>query len=145
MYVIFWADDGNLSSAEEEELSGGETEMQDHLMKTDDGDLKETLLRKYGGHISSLKMEFSKKRKKGKLPKEARQMLLEWWNLHHKWPYPTEADKISLAESTGLDPKQINNWFINQRKRHWKPSENMQMAIMNNLSGQFFMDDSLQD
>ena len=37
-----------------------------------------------------------------------------------------EADKIALANSTGLDQKQINNWFINQRKRHWKPSENMQ-------------------
>ena len=33
-----------------------------------------------------------------------------------------EADKKALEESTGLDQKQINNWFINQRKRHWKPS-----------------------
>jgi hypothetical protein len=31
---------------------------------------------------------------------------------------------------TGLDPKQINNWFINQRKRHWKPSEDMRFALM---------------
>lgn len=49
-----------------------------------------------------------------------------------------EADKIALAETTGLDQKQINNWFINQRKRHWKPSENMQFDVMDNLSGQFF-------
>lgn len=41
-----------------------------------------------------------------------------------------ESDKILLAETTGLDSKQINNWFINQRKRHWNPSENMQLAIM---------------
>ena len=33
-----------------------------------------------------------------------------------------ETEKIALAESTGLDQKQINNWFINQRKRHWKPT-----------------------
>lgn len=46
-----------------------------------------------------------------------------------------EADKITLAESTGLDQKQINNWFINQRKRHWKPSENMKFAVTDNLSG----------
>ena len=52
-----------------------------------------------------------------------------------------EADKIALAETTGLDQKQINNWFINQRKRHWKPSENMQFAVMDNHSGQFFTDD----
>jgi hypothetical protein len=55
--------------------------------------------------------------------------------------YIQEGDKIALAESTGLDQKQINNWFINQRKRHWKPSENMQFAVMDNLSGQFFADD----
>ncbi|KAF5796720.1 putative transcription factor Homeodomain-TALE-KNOX family [Helianthus annuus] len=50
-----------------------------------------------------------------------------------------EADKIALAESTGLDQKQINNWFINQRKRHWKPSENMQFAVMDNLYGTSFI------
>lgn len=51
-----------------------------------------------------------------------------------------EGDKIALAESTGLDQKQINNWFINQRKRHWKSPENMQMAIMDNLSAHFFLE-----
>ncbi|XP_065876755.1 homeobox protein knotted-1-like 6 [Euphorbia lathyris] len=123
----------------EEELSGGETEVQP---SSEDRDIKDRLMRRYGSHISSLKLEFSKKKKKGKLPKEARQTLLQWWNVHYKWPYPTEADKISLAESTGLDQKQINNWFINQRKRHWKPSESMQFPIMDhNLSGQFFPDD----
>lgn len=41
-----------------------------------------------------------------------------------------ESQKLALAESTGLDQKQINNWFINQRKRHWKPSEDMQFVVM---------------
>ncbi|KAI3452705.1 hypothetical protein Pfo_009369 [Paulownia fortunei] len=131
--------DGALSS--DEEFSGGETEMQDPQTKTEDRELKDRLLRRYGNHINNLKLEFSKKKKKGKLPKEARQTLLEWWNVHYKWPYPTEADKISLAETTGLDQKQINNWFINQRKRHWKPSENMHLAMMDSLSGHFFMED----
>nr|XP_043624991.1 homeobox protein knotted-1-like 6 [Erigeron canadensis] len=126
-------------ASSEEELSGGETE-NTHVSR-EDQELKDTLLRKFGGHISSLKHEFSKKKKKGKLPNEARHTLLEWWDSHYKWPYPTEADKISLAESTGLDQKQINNWFINQRKRHWKPSENMQLAIMGSFSGQEFYDD----
>lgn len=52
-------------------------------------ELKDTLLRKFGGRISSLKQEFTKKKKKGKLPKEARQTLLDWWSSHYKWPYPT--------------------------------------------------------
>ncbi|KAF5443116.1 hypothetical protein F2P56_035704 [Juglans regia] len=116
-------------------------ENQDSKQRVEDQDLKNRLLRRFGSHIGSLKLEFSKKKKKGKLPREARQALLQWWNVHYKWPYPTEADKIALAESTGLDQKQINNWFINQRKRHWKPSENMQFAVMDNLSGQFFADD----
>ncbi|KAJ9708864.1 hypothetical protein PVL29_000727 [Vitis rotundifolia] len=124
----------------DEDFSGGE-EVQEAQPRGEDQELKERLLRRFGGRISSLKLEFSKKKKKGKLPKEARQTLLEWWNLHYKWPYPTEADKIALAETTGLDQKQINNWFINQRKRHWKPSENMQFAVMDNHSGQFFTDD----
>jgi hypothetical protein len=85
-----------------------------------------------------LKLEFSKKKKKGKLPREARQALLDWWNVHNKWPYPTEGDKISLAEETGLDQKQINNWFINQRKRHWKPSENMPFDMMDDSNETFF-------
>nr|ADK26523.1 HERMIT-like protein 2 [Petunia x hybrida] len=132
-------DDGSLSS--DEEFSCGEAEVQDASMRSEDNELKDRLLRKFGSHLSTLKLEFSKKKKKGKLPKEARQMLLAWWNDHYRWPYPTEADKNSLAESTGLDPKQINNWFINQRKRHWEPSENMQLAVMDNISGQFYSDD----
>lgn len=130
-------DDRTVSS--EEEFSGGETE--NTQVSREDQELKDTLLRKFGGHISSLKHEFSKKKKKGKLPNDARQTLLEWWESHYKWPYPTEADKISLAEETGLDQKQINNWFINQRKRHWKPSENMHLAIMGSFSGQDYYED----
>ncbi|CAK9158154.1 unnamed protein product [Ilex paraguariensis] len=131
-YVYFVPpDEGGPSS--DEEFSGGETAVTEAQMKSEDRELKDRLLHKFGSHIGTLKLEFSKKKKKGKLPKEARQTLLEWWNLHYKWPYPTEADKISLAESTGLDQKQINNWFINQRKRHWTPSENMQLAVMDGL------------
>lgn len=47
-----------------------------------------------------------------------------------------ETEKVALAETTGLDQKQINNWFINQRKRHWKPSEDMQFMVMDGLHPQ---------
>jgi len=57
--------------------------------QAEDGELKGQLLRKYSGYLGSLKQEFLKKRKKGKLPKEARQQLLDWWNCHYKWPYPS--------------------------------------------------------
>ncbi|KAI0510306.1 hypothetical protein KFK09_010907 [Dendrobium nobile] len=127
----------------DEEISGGEGEAPESHLKGEERDLKEKLLRKYSGYLSSLKQEFSKKKKKGKLPKEARQILFEWWTAHYKWPYPTEADKIALAEATGLDQKQINNWFINQRKRHWKPADqNMHFSVMDSSStSSFFADD----
>ncbi|CAA7406991.1 unnamed protein product [Spirodela intermedia] len=96
--------------------------------QAEDRELKGQLLRKYSGYLGGLKQEFLKRRKKGKLPKEARYQLLDWWNRHYKWPYPSESQKLALAESTGLDQKQINNWFINQRKRHWKPAEEMQFV-----------------
>ncbi|XWS18164.1 hypothetical protein CRYUN_Cryun32bG0018700 [Craigia yunnanensis] len=106
-------------------------------------ELKGQLLRKYSGYLGSLKQEFMKKRKKGKLPKEARQQLLDWWSRHYKWPYPSESQKLALSESTGLDQKQINNWFINQRKRHWKPSEDMQFVVMDATHSYFYMDNVL--
>ncbi|KAH7660109.1 Transcription factor MEIS1 and related HOX domain proteins protein [Dioscorea alata] len=111
--------------------------------QAEDRELKGQLLRKYSGYLGSLKQEFLKKRKKGKLPKEARQQLLDWWNRHYKWPYPSESQKLALAESTGLDQKQINNWFINQRKRHWKPSEDMQFVMMDAAHPHYYMDSGI--
>ncbi|KAG7021045.1 Homeobox protein knotted-1-like 1, partial [Cucurbita argyrosperma subsp. argyrosperma] len=96
-------------------------------------DLKEMLLKKYSGYLSSLKKDFLKKRKKEKLPKDARMALFDWWNTHYKWPYPTEEEKSKLSGITGLDQKQINNWFINQRKRHWNPPEEMRFALMDSV------------
>lgn len=118
-----------LGSSDEEgqDGSGAEAEIDP---RAEEKELKNHLLKKYSGYLSSLRHELSKKKKKGKLPKEARQKLLNWWELHYKWPYPSETEKVALAESTGLDQKQINNWFINQRKRHWKPSEDMQFVVM---------------
>uniref|UniRef100_A0A0D9ZBG1 Homeobox domain-containing protein n=1 Tax=Oryza glumipatula TaxID=40148 RepID=A0A0D9ZBG1_9ORYZ len=81
------------------------------------------LMNKYSGYLNSLWTEISNKKKNstGHLPRDARHKLLQWWHLHYRWPYPSEAEKAALAESTGLDKKQVTNWFINQRKRHWKP------------------------
>ncbi|EMS59259.1 Homeobox protein KNOX3 [Triticum urartu] len=128
---------------EDQEGSGGETELPEIDAHGVDQELKHHLLKKYSGYLSSLKQELSKKKKKGKLPKDARQQLLSWWEMHYKWPYPSESQKVALAESTGLDLKQINNWFINQRKRHWKPSDEMQFVMMDAYhppNAAFYMD-----
>ncbi|XP_022743023.1 homeobox protein knotted-1-like 1 isoform X1 [Durio zibethinus] len=122
----------------EEELSGGEVEVSASKESTGgrpSQDIKVMLMSKYSGYLSSLRKEFLKKRKKGKLPKDARMTLVDWWNNHYRWPYPTEEEKLKLSEITGLDQKQINNWFINQRKRHWKPSEDMKSALIEGFAG----------
>jgi hypothetical protein len=78
-----------------EELSCGEVdapESQEYSsggLLPGDQEVKEMLLRKYSGYLSSLMKEFLKKRKKGKLPKEAKITLMDWWSTHYRWPYPT--------------------------------------------------------
>lgn len=136
--AIAEAVDRNGSSEEDVDVNNSFIDPQ-----AEDRELKGQLLRKYSGYLGSLKQEFMKKRKKGKLPKEARQQLLDWWSRHYKWPYPSESQKLALAESTGLDQKQINNWFINQRKRHWKPSEDMQFVVMDATHPHYYMDNVL--
>lgn len=89
IFLVSWSklDEGVGSS--EEDLSVGEMETLEDCPVNEDRELKEKLWQKYSGYISTLKHEFSKKKEKGKLPKEARQLLLDWWNVHYKWPYPT--------------------------------------------------------
>ncbi|CDP18253.1 unnamed protein product [Coffea canephora] len=132
----YYSDEAGVTS--DEDLSCGEVEVAESQESSAAGqgesELKEMLMRKYSGYLSSLRKEFLKKRKKGKLPKDARIALLDWWNTHYRWPYPTEEEKNKLSEATGLDQKQINNWFINHRKRHWKPSEDMRFALMQGVS-----------
>ncbi|VAH01731.1 unnamed protein product [Triticum turgidum subsp. durum] len=137
--IVSIMQDEMVGSSEDEPCSGdadgSDAGMQEHSSRLADHELKEMLLKKYSGCLSRLRSEFLKKRKKGKLPKDARLALMDWWNTHYRWPYPTEEDKVRLAAMTGLDPKQINNWFINQRKRHWKPSEDMRFALMEGVTG----------
>uniref|UniRef100_A0A0E0KHC0 Homeobox domain-containing protein n=1 Tax=Oryza punctata TaxID=4537 RepID=A0A0E0KHC0_ORYPU len=95
------------------------------------------LLNKYSGNLNRLWTELCSKRKNstGHLPRDARHKLLQWWHLHYRWPYPSETEKAALAESTGLDKKQITNWFINQRKRHWKPAAAMDAGFLHPRCG----------
>jgi len=71
------------------------------------------------GNMHQMKEELMRRKKKGKLPAGATEALKSWWDQNREWPYPTEEQKRRLLESTGLNTQQLNNWFINQRKRHW--------------------------
>lgn len=40
---------------------------------------------------------------------------------HFTHPYPTPQDQTMLMQKTGIDKKQLKNWFTNARRRIWKP------------------------
>ncbi|KAL8505901.1 hypothetical protein ACS0TY_016939 [Phlomoides rotata] len=43
-----------------------------------------------------------------------------------------EEDKARLVQETGLQLKQINNWFINQRKRNWHNNPSSSSIVSKN-------------
>jgi len=63
----------------------------------------------------------SKRQKRVNLPKASTNLLKKWLFDHLFHPYPTEEEKSSLALQTGLSLNQLNNWFINARRRILQP------------------------
>lgn len=61
------------------------------------------------------------KRRRGNLPKAVTAILRDWLSRHKKHPYPTEDEKLALAQQTNLTLNQISNWFINARRRILQP------------------------
>ncbi|XP_059658213.1 homeobox protein knotted-1-like 3 isoform X2 [Cornus florida] len=95
------------------------TESERSLMERVRQELKHELKQGYKEKLVDIREEILRKRRAGKLPGDTTSVLKTWWQTHSKWPYPTEEDKTRLVQETGLQLKQINNWFINQRKRNW--------------------------
>ncbi|XP_026074347.1 homeobox protein PKNOX1-like isoform X1 [Carassius auratus] len=63
----------------------------------------------------------SPKNKRGVLPKQATNVMRSWLFQHIAHPYPTEEEKKQLAIQTNLTLLQVNNWFINARRRILQP------------------------
>ncbi|XP_055385305.1 uncharacterized protein LOC129614615 isoform X2 [Condylostylus longicornis] len=57
------------------------------------------------------------RRERKNLNKGSVAVLKNWIYKHRYYAYPTEDDKMQLAEETGLSLLQISNWFINARRR----------------------------
>lgn len=57
------------------------------------------------------------------LPLETVEYLKAWMMSpeHIAHPYPTEKEKQEIMADTGIELKQLTNWFVNNRKRYWKP------------------------
>ncbi|KAF2611481.1 hypothetical protein F2Q70_00007293 [Brassica cretica] len=107
------------------------TESERSLMERVRQELKHELKQGYKEKIVDIREEILRKRRAGKLPGDTTSVLKAWWQSHSKWPYPTEEDKARLVQETGLQLKQINNWFINQRKRNWHSNPSSSTASKN--------------
>jgi hypothetical protein len=111
-----------VEKVDEDIVGGADDDEDDHSLqlsvKSDEA-FRKQLLEKYKDDIPALEEDWLNKKPKGKLPKEALIVLKHFWNKKICWPYPTEEDKAAIKAKTTLDATQINNWFINQRKRHW--------------------------
>lgn len=74
--------------------------------------------------ISSIKSKvLQSQRKSSSLPPETVEYLKAWMMSpdHVAHPYPTEQEKAKIMADTGIELKQLTNWFVNNRKRFWKP------------------------
>lgn len=79
-------------SEEDLSLEGGRSQWSnscEFVANLDDEELKEEVKRRYLPYLTSLNQDNLKKKKKGKLPKEATEALLNWWLSHISWPYPS--------------------------------------------------------
>ncbi|XP_056864811.1 homeobox protein knotted-1-like 3 isoform X2 [Raphanus sativus] len=107
------------------------TESERSLMERVRQELKHELKQGYKEKIVDIREEILRKRRAGKLPGDTTSVLKAWWQSHSKWPYPTEEDKARLVQETGLQLKQINNWFINKRKRNWHSNPSSSTVLKN--------------
>ena len=56
-------------------------------------------------------------------------VLRRWFDAHAHDPYPTPVEKTTLAKQCGMEVRQIEHWFTNRRKRHWKPPNQGDIVI----------------
>ena len=70
-----------------------------------------------GGNGKSAK----RSKKRGIFSKAATNILRAWLFQHLQHPYPSEDQKKQLGAETGLTILQVNNWFINARRRIVQP------------------------
>uniref|UniRef100_A0AAR2IQH6 Homeobox domain-containing protein n=1 Tax=Pygocentrus nattereri TaxID=42514 RepID=A0AAR2IQH6_PYGNA len=82
------------------------------------------------GEEDELDRDRRSNKKRGIFPKVATNIMRAWLFQHLSHPYPSEEQKKQLSQDTGLTILQVNNWFINARRRIVQP-----MIDQSNRSG----------
>ncbi|KCZ76208.1 hypothetical protein H311_02800 [Anncaliia algerae PRA109] len=82
-------------------------------------DLKQSFknIQRMSTQDGSASLDGSMKAKRTNYPKQTSHILKKWLQENAKDPYPSDTEKAILREKTGLDATQLNNWFINARRR----------------------------
>lgn len=64
--------------------------------------------------------ESPQRKRRQNLPKVTTDILMDWLIQNLERPYPNSHEKQELAARTGLSAQQLDNWFINARRRKLK-------------------------
>ncbi|CAF1086029.1 unnamed protein product [Adineta steineri] len=83
-----------------------------------------------------------RQKKRGIFPKAATSLMRAWLFQHLNHPYPSEEQKKILARETNLNILQVNNWFINARRRIVQPmiDQSNRAAITHKVMGSDYND-----
>lgn len=87
-----------------------------NTMFLEEEDIEKTLTNNTNNEISNDSNKYLKC-KRANYSKEVSKILKNWLKENLNNPYPSEREKNDLIKMTGLDSTQINNWFINARRR----------------------------
>jgi hypothetical protein len=70
----------------------------------------------HGRHFSH---QFDRPARRRNHRRDQLSILQEWFDMHEDDPYPDVDEKANLSIQTGMEVRQVEHWFTNQRKRHW--------------------------
>lgn len=98
-----------------------ETETETKQRRKSPTSSKEYVLKKSISYQScSVSKRIEKTRSKIRInhPKAVVSELKAWFNTNRDFPYPSQDEKDDLMAKTGLNLQQLNDWFINARRRY---------------------------
>lgn len=71
----------------------------------------------YSPPLSDDPKDSTRRKKRQNLPRQTTLILLNWLSEHLDRPYPNSREKYELLIKTRLNIQQLDNWFINARRR----------------------------
>ena len=119
------AEAGNYISARMQELIEVNAQLAGLMSRAEDGPSRllcdtDTRIRDIVSRSEASREDEGSIRRKTGISVASQQILTAWFKAHIDNPYPDDDEKDELMLSTGLSPKQVNNWFVNARRRSWK-------------------------